>query len=296
MACVTKWSERTRCAEELAAMVRILRARMVRVYGHEDALDTCGTGGSGLERINTSTLAAFVLATEGVKVAKHGNKAASGRCGSFDVLEAVGCEIELGPEQVQHTLDELGLGFMYARLYHPAMTHVVQARQFMGVRTVFNLLGPLMSPALVRRQVLGVSDGTMAKTIVEVLRLLGHERALVVHGHDGLDEVTLTGPTTIFDLDGSYEVTPESMGLFSVPFERIAGGGVSENARDFLAILKGEDVGPKRDLVLMNVAAGLMVAERVSDFKEGVNVAVASLESGSAYALFKQYRDLTRSL
>ena len=287
-------------AQELGEMAKVMRSFLVRVPGHEDAIDTCGTGGSGLDRINTSTLCAFVLAAEGVKVAKHGNRSAGGRSGSFDVLEAVGCNIELGADQVARTLFELGLGFMYARQFHPAMKHVAGVRKTLGIRTVFNVLGPLTNPAFVKRQVLGVSDFDLAVKMIEVLKSLGHERALVVYGEDGLDEITLTGKTILFELkDG--EVTrrnfnPSEVGLRKVAFDEISGGGVEENVRDLLAILKGEETGPKRDLVLVNAAAGFYVAGRVDDLQNGVELARESLESGNAYKLFEQYRDLTQSL
>ncbi len=287
-------------AVELAEMARALRSRAVRLPGHEDAIDTCGTGGSGLDRINTSTLAAFIVAAEGIKVAKHGNKAAGGRCGSFDVLEAVGCRIDLGPEHVGRTLDELGIGFMFARLYHPAMAHVAGVRKSLGIRTVFNLLGPLASPAFVRRQVLGVPDEKTAELMVEVLRLLRLERALVVCGSDGLDEVTLTGPTTVFVLEAGcverLEVNPENFGLKKFSAGVLAGGGVKENVRDFLRILKGEETGPKQDLVLANAAAGFFLVKRFDCIKDGVILARESLESGRAYAFFERYRDLTHAL
>lgn len=286
-------------SEDLAELARSLRSRVVRIQGHEDALDTCGTGGSGLNRINTSTLAAFILAAESVKVCKHGNKAASGRCGSFDVLEAVGCRIDLGPELVSRTLDEMGIGFMFARLYHPAMRHVANVRKSLGIRTIFNVLGPLVNPAFVKRQVLGVSDVAMGAKMIEVLKLSGHERALVVCGSDGLDEVTVSGPTTVFHLhEGTvdqFEVRPENMRLSEAPLSAIQGGGVGENARDFVAILKGEETGPKRDLVLANAGAGFFVVGRFDCMKDGVDLARESIASGRAYRLFERYRKLTHT-
>ena len=302
IAVLTELNECVLSPQELVDMVQVMRDHVVRVPGHEDAIDTCGTGGSGLDRINTSTISAFVLAAEGVKVAKHGNRAASGRCGSFDVLEALGCEIELSGEQVGKTLDEMGLGFMYARKFHPAMKHVASARKKMGVRTVFNLLGPLTNPAFVKRQVLGVSnsDLKLGALMSEVLRLLGHERALVVCGHDGLDEVTVADRTTMFELNDGVmerkEFSPVDFGLKEAVSSDVFGGGVEDNARDFEAILKGEEVGAKRDLVVANAAAGFYVMGRVEDFKDGVIVVRESIESGRSYKLFKQYRDLTQAL
>jgi anthranilate phosphoribosyltransferase len=302
IAVLTEINERPLLPEELAEMVQVMRDHVVRVSGHEDAIDTCGTGGSGLDRINTSTISAFILAAEGVKVAKHGNRAASGRCGSFDVLEALGCEIELSGEKVGRTLDEMGIGFMYARQFHPAMKYVASARKKMGVRTVFNLLGPLTNPAFVTRQVLGVSnsDLELGALMVEVLKLLKHERALVVCGRDGLDEVTVTGGTTIFELNKGVieraEFAPIDFGLEEALVSDIFGGGIEDNARDFDAILKGEEVGAKRDLVLANAAAGFYVAGRVEDFSNGVIMAKESIDSGRANKFFEQYRDLTQAL
>jgi len=282
--------------EELIELVQAMRARVVPVRGHGEAIDLCGTGGSGLPRINTSTLASFVVAAAGVKVAKHGNRASGGRCGSFDVLEAVGCRIELGPEQVERTLSELGIGFMLAPLYHPVMKVVGQARKSLGIRTIFNMVGPLVNPAGVRRQVIGVSDPVLPLKLIEVLKRLDHERVMVVCGSDGLDELTLTGSTLIFTLDGSFELTPESVGLKTVEFEEISGGNVKENAHDFVAILKGEETGAKRDLVVLNAAAGLLVAGKVESMKEGVEMAFLLLSSGSANHLFEKYCALTHSL
>ena len=286
--------------DEIVGMAMIMRTFVNRVHGHEDAVDTCGTGGSGLERINTSTMVAFVLAAGDVKIAKHGNRAAGGRCGSFDVLEAVGAKIELSPEQVEKTLNAVGLGFMFAPLYHPAMKHVMPVRKELGIRTIFNLLGPLTNPAFVRRQIMGVSDLEIAEKMVAVMQHLGHERALVVHGEDGLDEITITGRTTIFDLKGGdiehYEFDPTELGLELAPFEEITGGTIEQNAEIFIGILSGVIYGPKRNLVLVNAAAGFVLADRSETMEGGLELAMEVLDSGAAQEKFEEYVRLTKVL
>lgn len=286
--------------EDLVALVQVLRSHQRSVSGYAHAIDTCGTGGSGLTRFNTSTAVAVILAAGGVSVVKHGNRAASGRCGSFDLLEALGCRIDLAPEQVERTVQELGLGFCFARLYHPILASVAPVRQRLGVRTIFNAVGPLLNPAGVKRQVLGVSDPALARTLAQALVLLGSERALVVTGEEGLDEATVTGLTQVIEVREStireFSVTPEAMGLERVPFEAIAGGSKEENARDFLALLAGHLQGPKRDLVVMNAGAGFLVADQVASWGEGIARAVEVLDSGAAYDVFDRYRSLTQLL
>jgi anthranilate phosphoribosyltransferase len=293
-------ADRGETVEEITGMAKAMRSFVVPVKGHEDAIDNCGTGGSGLPRINTSTISAFILGAEGVKVAKHGNRSAGGRCGSFDVLEAVGVNIELNAEQVEKTLEEMNIGFMYARLFHPAMKAVAPVRKALGIRTVFNCLGPLTNPAFVKRQVLGVSDLELAEKMVEVLKGLGHERALVVHGEDGLDEITVTGITTLFELkDGEVtkrELTPEDFGLDESELSAVFGGSVEDNSFDFIEILKGNLVGAKQDLVLANAGAGFYLAGKVENLKEGVDLARESIQSGNAYKYFERYRQLTQAL
>ncbi len=293
-------AERGETVDEITGMAGVMRSFVNPVRGYEDAIDTCGTGGSGLSRINTSTLVAFVLAAGDVKVAKHGNRAAGGRCGSFDVLEAVGASIELSPEQVEKTLNTFGLGFMFAPLYHPAMKHVMPVRKELGIRTVFNILGPLTNPAFVRRQIIGVSDLAIGEKIIEVLKNLGHERALVVHGEDGLDEITVTGPTTIFDLKmgdvEAYTFDPTELGIVAAPFEEIEGGSTEQNAEIFRGVLDGSIYGPMRDLVLVNAASGFVLADRVDDFSEGYELAIDVLDSGKAQDLLGNYTKFTQAL
>src|SRR3989338_179327 len=197
---LTELAQKGETVDEIGGMASVMRDCANRVYGHEDAIDTCGTGGSGLPRINVSTICAFILAAGGVKVAKHGNRGASGRCGSFDVLEKLGVKIELPPSKVEDSLSQLGIGFMFAPMFHPAMKNVAPVRKALGIRTVFNVLGPLTNPAFVKRQVLGVPTRDIAEKMVEVLKNIGHTRALVVTGEDGLDEITVSGKTFVYEL------------------------------------------------------------------------------------------------
>lgn len=281
-------------AEELAAFAAVMRRAATRVEAGDDLLDTCGTGGSGHVRTNTSTLAAFILAASGVRIAKHGNRAASGRCGSMDVLEALGVPIDLGPGEVAALLAEVGVAFMLAPRFHPAMAKVASARRELGIRTTFNFLGPLANPAGASMQVLGVSDRRRAPRMAEALRRLGTRAALVVTGADGLDEITLTGPTHAWRVSagGIVEETihPEVVGLGRVSLSALAGGGVDENARLFLEVLSGTETGPVRDLALVNAAAGLLVAGKVDGLASGYAAARDALASGRALAVFERYR------
>jgi anthranilate phosphoribosyltransferase len=293
-------AERGETVEEITGMAEVMRAFVNPVSGFEKAVDTCGTGGSGLQRVNVSTMTAFVLAAGKVPVAKHGNRASSGRCGSFDVLEKLGAKIELAPEQVEETLKTLGIGFMFAPLYHPAMKHVVPVRKALRRRTVFNLLGPLTNPANVRRQVLGVSDLESGKKMIEVLKNLGHERVMVVHGSDGLDEITITGKSDVFELKNGhlnfYEFDPKSVGIKPVKFKDIEGGDAAQNAEIFEEVMTGDVSGPVRDLVLVNSAAGFVLAEKARTMAEGYELALSALDTGAAYDLFHKYIRLSNNV
>jgi anthranilate phosphoribosyltransferase len=285
-------------ADELAGFAISMREAAIPVHGPADCLDTCGTGGSGLSTANTSTMSAFVVAAAGVKVAKHGNRASSGRCGSTDVLEALGVQIEVGPEEAVRLLDELGIAFLFAPQYHPAMRHVVPVRRQIGFRTIFNFLGPLCNPAGTTRQLLGVSDPAKAPLMAQALRELGSTKIMIVHGSDGLDEITLTGPTRTWTVDGGTVqegiLDPARLGLEPVPFSQIAGGGLEENQRIFLQVLSGQDMGPRRTHLLLNAAAALYVADAVPDIAEGLTVAATIIDSGQAFARFEDYRAATR--
>jgi len=303
-ALLTALAAREVSVEELTGFAAVLREK-ARPVPLPDALgarlvDTCGTGGSGLPTTNTSTLCAFLLAAAGVPVAKHGNRASSGKCGSMDVLEELGVRIELGPEAAGELLAGQGLAFLFAPLYHPAMKYVGPVRAGLGFRTVFNFLGPLCNPAGARRQLLGVSDAGMAPRMASVLAELGSERALVVWGEDGLDELTLSAPTRTWEIapDGSREgrLKPEDLGLTTAPQAALAGGGRAENARLFLALLAGEEAGPRRDHLLLNGGAALYVAGQADTIAEGVERSRALLAEGAVLACFEAYRAQTRRL
>ena len=248
-------------------------------------MDTCGTGGSGLDTFNISTTAAFVVAGAGVPVAKHGNRAASSRSGSFDLLEALGIEIELPIETCARILDEIGIAAFYARAAHPAFRHVANVRAALGIRTLLNLLGPLLSPVDARHQVVGVFAAPLVDRIAAVLAGLGATRALVVHGEDGLDELTTTAANrAAFVHDGRterIEIDARALGLARAELADLAGGSPAENAAITRSILAGEQ-GPRRDIVLLNAAAALFVAEAVGSLAEGIERAARSIDEGAA--------------
>lgn len=251
----------------------------------ETIVDTCGTGGSGTNTFNISTTVAFVVAGCGLKVAKHGNRSVSSRCGSADVLEALGVNLDVGPDMTQRCLLEIGIGFMYAPIFHGAMKYALAARREIGIRTIFNLLGPLSNPANATSQVLGVYDNSLTEKMAGVLKNLGTRRAYVVHGADTLDEITITGKTRISELNSgrirSYYVTPEKFGLRRATLDDISGGDPKDNADIVLSVLKGER-SPRRDVVLMNAAAALVAGYRSKTFKAGVKLAAESIDTGRA--------------
>lgn len=250
-------------------------------------VDTCGTGGDGAGTFNISTVAALVVAATGRPVAKHGNRAASGTCGSADLLEAWGVAIDLPPPQVATCLDELGIGFLYARSFHPAMRHVAGVRVQLGIRTVFNLLGPLSNPAGVKRLLVGVFAKRWIEPMAQVLGKLGAEKAWVVHGSDGLDELTTTGPTHVAALEGgkvtTFEVEPGDAGLPRARAEELKGGDGAFNAEAMRAMLGGA-AGPFRDIVCYTAGAALIVAGKAQDLKDGVAQAASAIDSGKASA------------
>jgi anthranilate phosphoribosyltransferase len=277
--------------DEMVGMVDAMLAAAAPISlpgGSADAVDIVGTGGAPSRRVhalNVSTMACFVVAGAGVKVCKHGNRKASSTSGSFDLLEQLGVPLELDGEGVVHCVEEAGLGFCFARSFHPAMRHAGPVRAELGVPTVFNFLGPLSHPARVKRQVIGVADARMAPTVIGVLQARGAPRAMVVHGHDSMDELTTTGPSTVYELrDGevkTHELHPEDLGLDLVDATEIAGGDASANAAIARRVLDGEP-GPYRDIVTLNAAAGLWVAGRVDDLAAGVTLARASIDQGHA--------------
>jgi anthranilate phosphoribosyltransferase len=287
--------------EELSGLARAMRAHAVPVTAicADRAVDTCGTGGDGSGTFNISTAAAFVTAAAGVPVAKHGNRAASSRCGSADVLEALGVNLDLGPEPLGRLLDELGIAFLFAPRHHPAMRHAMPVRRALGVRTVFNLLGPLTNPAGVRRQLLGVYAPELTNLIADALKELGAERALVVHAHDGSDELSLTGATAVTELrEGQlvrYDVAPEDAGLERCTADRLSGADPATNAR-LISEMLGGTPGPRADAVLFNAAGALVAAGAVETVKDGVERARHAVADGRASRLLEDLRAASRDL
>jgi len=276
-------------AAELAAIVRTMMRYATRVDAPVDGplVDTCGTGGDRSGTVNVSTMAALVAAGAGVRVAKHGNRAASSDCGSADVLEALGVVIDLGPDGVRRCIDEAGIGFCFAPRFHSAMRFAGPARRELGAPTTFNFLGPLANPAGARRQALGVSDPAMAERMTGALADLGTERALVFYGHDGLDELTVTTTSTVLDLEGdevrTYVVDPVELGIKPAELAALAGGDAAGNAQVAHQVLAGKH-GPVRDIVALNAAAALVVGDVAADLAEGVEAAQSSIEDGRAAA------------
>ena len=272
--------------EEITGCARIMREKATHIRApYPNMIDTCGTGGDGSQTFNISTTAAFVVAGAGVPVAKHGNRAMSSRCGSADLLQALGVAIELSPERAEACLAEVGITFLFAPLFHSAMKYALGPRREIGVRTIFNILGPLTNPAGAKQQILGVSRKELTEPLACVLGKLGSARAFVVHGADGLDEITTTGETHITALDAgkiaSYTITPEQFGLRRTPLGACAGGDAQENAAITLAVLEGKQ-GPHRDVVLLNAAAALTVAGAAADLEAGLQLAAYAVDSGAA--------------
>ncbi len=278
---------------EIAALARTMLAfaERVEVDGDGPLVDTCGTGGDGSCSINVSTLAALVVAGAGARVAKHGNRSASSRCGSADLLEELGVSVDLGPAGVARCITEVGIGFCFAPRFHPALRHAGPTRRELGVATTFNFLGPLCNPAGARRQVVGVADPVMAGRMVAALSELGSERVFVFHGHDGMDELTTTTTSTVWELaDGrvtNWVLDPSDFGIPRATAADLAGGGPEENAQVARDVLGGAK-GPVHDVVVLNSAAALVVAGLVGDIAEGIEMAGRSLAEGRALACLEQ--------
>ena len=285
--------------DEITGMARVMREKSLHVSVEGDVVDTCGTGGDGSGSFNISTTAAFVVAGAGVAVAKHGNRAMSGSTGSADVLEALGVKIALSPESVARCLNDVGFGFMFAQGYHPSMRFAAGPRREIGIRTVFNILGPLTNPAGTDRQVIGVADPSMADRMAHVLGQLGSRKALVVHGSDGMDEITITGPSTVWQLENGevteFEVTPGGLGVSVSSADSIQATSAEHSARIVRSVLAGES-GPARDVVLLNAAAALVAADRSGSLAAGVELAARSIDSGDAQAKLDAVVELSQSL
>jgi anthranilate phosphoribosyltransferase len=272
--------------EELAGAARVMRRKAARIQAPgATVVDTCGTGGDGGGTFNISTTTAFVVAGCGVTVAKHGNRSVSSRCGSADVVEALGVNLDAPPEVVEEALGAVGIGFLFAPLFHGAMKHAAAARREVGIRSIFNMLGPLTNPAAATCQLLGVYAPPLTEMFAQALRLLGTRRAFVVHGHDGLDEISACAPTRISELDGdlirTYDITPEQLLGRRADRAQIAGGDPARNAAITRSILNG-DPGAGRDVVLLNAAAALVAAGRAENLDAGIRLAGESIDAGAA--------------
>jgi anthranilate phosphoribosyltransferase len=282
---VTALRVRGETIDEIAAGVSVMRANAMKVKTPTHVLDTCGTGGDGSGSYNISTAVALVAAACGAYVAKHGTLAQSSKSGSSDVLQALGVELNLSANALEQCINEVGIGFLFAPNHHAAMRHVAPIRKELGFRTIFNLLGPLSNPAGANRQLLGVFDKQWVEPLAQVLKKLGSERAWVVHGSDGMDELTTTGPSTVASLRKGeinvFEVTPEDAGLTRAKPEDLVGGTPEENAGAMTALLDGQ-IGAYRDIVLLNTAAALVVCHKAETLKEGVEMAALAIDDGGA--------------
>jgi anthranilate phosphoribosyltransferase len=286
--------------DEIAGLATVMQAKATPVQVTPPVVDTCGTGGDGFCSFNISTTAAFIVAGAGLKVAKHGNRAMSSHCGSADVLEALGVKIDLGAEAVAQCLETVGIGFMFAPNFHPAMKYATAPRREIGIRTVFNILGPLTNPAKAKFQVIGVPSKELGEKIAFVLHRLGTEHSLVVHGMDGMDEISISRKSLVWDVNQQrvlppYEVSPDDLGFMRASITQIKGGTAKQNAKILRGILSGE-VGARRNIVIMNAAAALVAGNQASDLKEGVYIAEKIIDSGKALAKLDALIKLSRSL
>ena len=282
--------------DELTGFARTARTMATPITVDGALLDTCGTGGDGLATFNISTLSAIVAAACGARVAKHGNRAASSLCGSADVLEQLGVKIDLDPEGVARCIEGAGIGFLFAPIFHPSFRYAGVPRRELGVRTVFNVLGPLCNPAGAKYQALGVADGTVAGKMADVLIRLGVERAIVFHAGDGMDELSVSGPSHVIEIDGSrkeYELDPSELGLAKAPVDAMRGGGPEDNARIAREVLDGA-AGPRRDVVLLNTAAALRAAGLAKDWKQGIKAGAEAIDSGRAGDVLQRWATISQ--
>jgi len=285
--------------DEITGMARTMRTKAIPVMPGAAVVDTCGTGGDNSSTFNISTATAIVTAAAGLKVAKHGNRAMSSQCGSADVLEALGIRIELTAGQVQRSIEETGFGFMYAPLFHPAMKFAAGLRREIGIRTVFNILGPLTNPAGAGAQVVGVPNEKLVEKIAMVLQRLGCKRALVVHGEDGLDEITVTGKTRICELQGgtirNYSIHPGDFGIETANIDGLKSADLEESVTILRSVLSGQSGAP-RDAVLLNTAGVLLVGGQATTLKEGIEIAVRVIDSGQAFVKLQQIIEFSQGL
>jgi anthranilate phosphoribosyltransferase len=285
--------------EEITGAARIMREKATTIKAPDGVLDTCGTGGDMSHTFNISTTTAFVVAGAGIPVAKHGNRSVSSRSGSADVLEAIGIRIDLPPEKVEKCLSDTGFGFLFAPLFHPAMKYAIGPRREMGIRTIFNILGPITNPAGAKRQVLGVFADKLTEILAMVLGKLGAIEAMVVHGEDGLDEISISSRTRVSRLKDdkidNFYIEPEDFGIWKNSVDHIRGGSKEENAGITLSILNGEK-GPRRDIVLMNSAVALIIAGKTEDFKIAFGIASDSIDSGRALKKLEEVKRVSNAL
>ncbi len=283
--------------EEITASALIMRKFVVPVKTHHEiVLDTCGTGGDYKGTFNISTMAAIVVAASGVAVAKHGNRSVSSKCGSADVLEALGVNLHMEEQHLSECLNKVGLAFLFAQRLHPAMKNVAFARQELGIKTIFNILGPLTNPAQATHQMMGVYSRDLLEPMAQVLKNLGLKRALVVHGNDGLDEITTTDKTFVSEFNGleiiSYDIDPDELGISRARTEDLAGGNAADNASIVLKILEGER-GARRDIVLVNAAYALYTAQAVKNLKQGLRMAEDAIDSGRSLQKLEELKEFT---
>ncbi len=281
-------------AELLVQCARVLREKMITVDLSPDAIDTCGTGGSGKKKMNVSTLSAFLVAACGGKVAKHGNRSASGNCGSFDLLEELGVRIDLSPDEERCIFEKFGIVFLFAPLHHPSLRHVAPLRKSYGKKTLFNLLGPLCNPAKVHHQMIGTGNEEQAQMIAEAIQMLGTKLSFVVTGHDGLDEVTMTTSTTIRTVTERGITLSEFSPVLCVSEDEFIGGTPKENAEYFVELAKGGGTLARKNMILINAAHALLLTPLASSFDEALALATEKLSSGGVNDLFVRYRDLTQ--
>jgi anthranilate phosphoribosyltransferase len=285
--------------EEIAGLAEVMREAATRVDAGSDVVDVVGTGGDGSGTFNISTLSALVVASAGGRVAKHGNRSITSACGAADFLEAIGIAIDLNAPGMARCVAETGFGFMFAPLYHPAMRHAAATRSEIGVRTVFNILGPLTNPAGARRQLIGVAVPQLGETFARVLGLLGAEHALVVHGQDGLDEISVWAPTQVHEVRGgelrAYTIEPEQYGLRRWPNDAVRGGALDVNVRLARGVLDGE-VGPARDVLLLNAGAAMYVAGLAESIQAGITCVVDELDSGRARTKVEQVAEVSQRI
>lgn len=285
--------------KEVLSMARVMREKSLHVDVEGPVIDTCGTGGDASGTFNISTTVGLVVAGSGTKVAKHGNRAASGSTGSADVLEELGVSIQLSPEDVKKCIDETGFGFMFAQIFHPAMKFAAVPRKEIGIRTIFNTLGPLMNPARASAQVFGMADPGLATLVTQFLTKQSVHHALIVHGEDGLDEISLAGKTDVWELkDGTlstYSVMPDDFGLDFIDNLELKVGSIKESAAVIKSILDGE-LGPRRDMVLANASAALVAADRAKTFRDGVSIARESIDSGQSKRVLNHLIELSQKL